>query len=224
MLHQQLATQSQLASADKAQADAQAALAAQQNLGAGKALERVVAPYDGLVSSVAALSGTRLPAGAALLQLISGSGLQVRLGVEPGDAVQLRSGLPVQIVAVFDAGHTFSGRVTQVFGMINPQTQLVDVLVALPDANLLLGTQVRAAIQLSRQLAYAVPRSAVLRDAQGAYLFQVQQGKARRVTVQTGLEQAGLVAVSGKLIANAPVVSLGNYELQDGMTVRGAGQ
>ncbi len=71
-----------------------------------------------------------------------------------------------------------------------------------------------------------VPRSAVLRDAKGAYLFQVLQGKARRVDVVAGLEQGGLLAVHAapgqRLEPAQPVVSLGNYELQDGMAVRGA--
>jgi len=39
--------------------------------------------------------------------------------------------------------------------------------------------------------------------------------------VQTGLEQAGQVAVIGHFNQQLPVVSLGNYELQDGMAVRG---
>ena len=65
-----------------------------------------------------------------------------------------------------------------------------------------------------------VRRSAVLRDAQGAYIFQVRQGKSRRVNVKTGLEQNGLIAVQGAFTANEPVVSLGNYELRDGMGVR----
>lgn len=67
-----------------------------------------------------------------------------------------------------------------------------------------------------------MPRSAVLRDSQGAYVFQVRDGKAHRVTVQTGLERDGLIAVQGAFAATEPVVSLGNYELQDGMGVRGS--
>jgi membrane fusion protein (multidrug efflux system) len=38
--------------------------------------------------------------------------------------------------------------------------------------------------------------------------------------VQTGLEQDGLIAVQGAFAAGEPVVSLGNYELRDGMMVR----
>jgi hypothetical protein len=112
--------------------------------------------------------------------------------------------------------------VAEIFGSVNPQTQFVDVLVDVPDNRLMLGVRVRAEIQLNTQAEWVVPRSAVLRDQQGAYIFQVQDGKAHRIEVQTGLERSGKVAVHGRFSPKAPVVSLGNYELQDGMAVRGS--
>ena len=62
LVAQQLATQSQLAAANKALADAEAALHAQERIGAGRALEQVAAPFDGIVMSVQAAQGDRLAA------------------------------------------------------------------------------------------------------------------------------------------------------------------
>lgn len=224
LVSQQLATQSQLAAAKKSLADAQAALQAQQKMGNGHSLERVAAPFDGVVASISAAQGDRLAAGAPVLQLARAGGQRVVLGVEPEDVTRVRPGMAVSVASVFNDARRVMGRVTQVFGMVNPQTQFVDVLVEVPNGGLIAGTRVRANIQLGQQSAWAVPRSAVLRDAQGAYLFQVQAGKAHRVNVHTGLEQGGVVAVSGGFNPGQPVVSLGNYELQDGMAVRGSGQ
>ena len=221
---QQLATQSQLATARQALADAEAALRAQEKIGAGRALERVTAPFDGVVVSVQAAQGDRLAAGVPVLKLARAGGQRVVLGVEPDDVSRVRSGMAVSVVQVFSGERKVAGRVTQVFGMINPQTQFVDVLVQVPGDGLMPGTRVRAEIQLNRQDAWVVPRSAVLRDAQGAYIFQVREGKARRVNVRTGLEQDGLIAVQGAFEPREPVVSLGNYELQEGMAVRGSGR
>ncbi len=224
LLSQQLATQSQLGVADKAVADAMAALNAQQKIGSGKTLEQVVAPFDGLVAAVPVLPGDRLAAGMAVVQLAKSSSQRVILGIEPEDVTKVQTGMQVQVASVFNSARNVKGRVMQVFGMINPQTQLVDVLVELSDSGLMTGTRVRASILLGQHAAWVAPRSAVLRDTQGAYLFQVQQGHARRINVQTGLEQGGWVAVTGGLLKGAPVVSLGNYELQDGMAVRGGGR
>jgi membrane fusion protein (multidrug efflux system) len=224
LLAQQLATQSQLAAANKALADAEAALRAQERIGAGRALEQVTAPFDGIVMSVQAAQGDRLAAGAPLLQLARAGGQRVLLGVEPDDVRRVRPGMVVNVVPVFSSESRVAGRVAQVFGMINPQTQLVDVLVKVTDGGLMPGTRVRAAIEVARQTSWVVPRSAVLQDANGAYLFQVAQGKARRVNVKIGLEHNGLIAVEGSFDTAQAVVSLGNYELSDGMAVREIGQ
>lgn len=221
---QQLATRSQLAAADKALADAEASLRAQERIGAGRALEEITAPFDSIVMSTQAAQGDRLAAGAPLLQLARAGGQRVLIGVEPDDARRVRPGMVVRIVPVFSGEAKVSGRVAQVFGMINPQTQLVDVLVKVSAGGLMPGTRVRAEIEVGAETAWVVPRSAVLQDADGAYLFQVAQGKARRVKVQTGLERDGLIAVQGAFDAAQAVVSLGNYELRDGMAVREDGQ
>lgn len=220
LVGQQLATQSQLAAARRALADAETALRGQESIGAGKALERVVAPFDGVVTSVQAAQGDRLAAGVTVLQLARTGRQRVLLGVEPSDVTRVHTGMSVRVNPVFSAHHMLSGRVAQVFGMINPQTQLVDVLVEIPGDGLMPGTRVRADIEISRQQVWIVPRSAVLRDARGAYLFQVVQGKAHRIAVQTGLEREGLVAVQGTFDPKQPVVTVGNYELQDDMAVR----
>lgn len=222
MLNQQLATQSQLAAARKALADAEAALRAQEKVGANRSLERLIAPFDGVVMAVQAAQGDRMAGGAPVMQLARAGGRRVLLGVEPDEVARVRPGMVVNVAPVFGVAHPSTGRVTQVFGVINPQTQFVDVLVQVPDAGLMPGTRVHAEIQIERQTVWTVPRSAVLSDAQGTYIFQVHDGKARRVTVKTGLERGGLVAVQGAFADGEPVVSLGNYELQDGMAVRGS--
>jgi membrane fusion protein (multidrug efflux system) len=221
LVAQQLATQSQLAAANKALADAKAGLHAQESIGAGHALEQVTAPFNGIVMSVQAAQGDRLAAGTPLLQLARAGGQRVLLGVEPDDARRVRPGMAVSVAPVFSSESRVSGRVAQVFGMINPQTQLVDVLVKVSDGGLMPGTRVHAEIEVSRQTAWVVPRSAVLQDAKGAYLFQVAQGKAHRINVTTGLERNGLIAVQGPFDTAQTVVSLGNYELADGMAVSG---
>ena len=220
LLAQQLATRSQLAAAKKALGEAEAALSAQQKIGADQALERVAAPFDGVVTRVTAGAGERLAAGAPLLTLARGGKSSVLLGIEPDEVARVQPGMTVEVAPVFDGGRSLTGRVAQVFGAIDPKTQFVDVLVALPGAALMPGTQVHAAVQLASKPEWVVPRSAVLKDARGAYIFQVQKGRAHRVEVTTELEQAELVAVHGAFDPKLPVVSLGNYELHDGMAVR----
>jgi membrane fusion protein (multidrug efflux system) len=68
-----------------------------------------------------------------------------------------------------------------------------------------------------------VPRSAVLHDGNGDYLFQVSEGVARRVAVTVESDGDRLLGISGAGLDPAlKVVVQGNYELSDGMAVREA--
>lgn len=223
LAREQLATQSQVAAARKALADAEAQLQAQRRLGTGSALTVFKAPFAGVVSALSAAPGDRVAAGATVLQLARTDALRVQLGIEPEDAVRVKPGMPVKIASVFDSRNAVQAQVARVQGMINPQTQLVDVVVVFrntPASHLLPGTRVRGDITVQTQHVWAVPRQAVLRDAKGAYLFQVKSGRALRVNVTTGIEDGGLVGIRGSLDPSLPVVVLGNYELKDGMAVR----
>ncbi|HEX3382291.1 MAG TPA: efflux RND transporter periplasmic adaptor subunit, partial [Paraburkholderia sp.] len=79
-----LATQSQLASARKAAADAQQALAAQNQTGVASGSKVVTAPLDGVVLQLSAAQGDQVQAGAAILQLAAGNGRDARANVMLG--------------------------------------------------------------------------------------------------------------------------------------------
>lgn len=218
----QLATQSQLAAARKTLRDAQTNLAAQKHIGAGMATQRVKASFDGVVSQLSMQQGDRVPSGIPILQLSKAGKLRATLGVEPEDIVRLRGGMPVQIASVFGNQPAVVSMLLQIHGVINPLTRLVDVDVELQDttSGLLPGMQVRGVITLDSRESWVVPRSAVLRDEQGSFLFQARNGHAVRVPVTAGLESGHSVAVSGALDNSLKIIVSGNYELQDGMLLR----
>lgn len=222
LMAQQLATQSQVAVARKALLDAQANLAAQRGSGNSIENQTVKAPFDALVSSIVVQQGDRIQSGAPAMQLARSGSLRALIGVEPEDVSRVHAGMPIRLVSVFASEHMLNAKVSKVYGAINPQTRLVDVEATLSGSviGFLSGMQVRGVIDLGAKSDWAVPRSAVLRDALGAYLFQVKDGHAKRVKVSTGVESSDMVAVSGPLDDTLKVVVLGNYELQDGMPVR----
>ncbi|MHB8428448.1 MAG: efflux RND transporter periplasmic adaptor subunit [Acidiferrobacterales bacterium] len=220
---EKLATASQLAAVRRALADSEAALVAQRRMGNGLHAESVTAPFDGVVLNVAVAQGDRIGAGTPVLTLARSGRLRVRLGIGPEDVSRVAIGMPVSIRPVFDGGIRLHARVAAVHGAINPQTGLVDVVVNLDGpqtGRLLPGMEVRGRITLETVKNWAVPRAAVLRNAKGAYLFQIDHGRARRVYVATGLENDSLVEVKGPFDPSLPVVVLGNYELKNGMAVR----
>ncbi|MHB8404095.1 MAG: efflux RND transporter periplasmic adaptor subunit [Gammaproteobacteria bacterium] len=216
-----LATRDQLAAAEKALGDAQVMLAVAQQAGGGGPLP-MRASTDAVVTSVMVNTGERVAANSALLTLAADGGLQVRLGVAPEHAAAVHAGLPVSLVSVFNPQVIATGKVASVGGMLDSTTGLVDVFVPLPRKaqGFLPGTAVQGQITLTSTHGLAVPRSAVLRDAQGAYVFIIIKHTAHRVNVKISADDGTWLTVSGDLKAGEPVVTLGNYELQDGMAVR----
>jgi membrane fusion protein (multidrug efflux system) len=225
LFQQQLATRDQLASAEHQLRDAEAALAAQRKLGNDQTAQVIRAPFDGITTEVVVTQGQRVQADSAAMLLAGRDALVVVLGLEQEDAVRVPPGAPVSLSAVFPPAAAIAGRVSAVHAMVNPATRLVDVLVPVPKSAagaLVLEEAMRGEIVLREVDALAVPRSAVLRDDRGSYVFVVSGGKAHRVAVEPGLEADGWTAVQGDLQAGEPVVTTGNYELTDGMEVREA--
>ncbi len=223
MVAQQMATQSQLASARKALADAEAALKAQRELGMERSSERIKSTFAGIVTSLNVKQGDRIQAGLALMNISPRSAMRIELGVEPEDSSRIKVGMPVRIVSVFDSSKTLTGAVAEIHGVIDPQTRLVEVIVRVKGKQtekLVLGTRVRGEIVLSSVTSWTVPHSTVLHDTKGSYIFQIDHDHARRINVKAGVEDHGVIGIRGNFDSALKVVVVGNYELADGMAVR----
>lgn len=222
LFKEKLANRDQLYVAQKALADAEANLAAQQQMGGGGPAV-IKAPTDGVVSAVNVASGTRVAADTTLLVFAEQGGSLARLGMPPAQAAVLRPGMPVNLHSVFDPQLSLATRIAEIGGQVDPASGMVDVLVPVGGksaAGFLPGANIMAEITVKVVHGLAVPRSAVLNDGEGAYVFIVKNGIAHRVNVQAGIDDGTWIAVSGDLKAGDRVVTLGNFELTDGMAVR----
>jgi RND family efflux transporter MFP subunit len=228
LLAAHLATRSQADAAEKALLDAQGALKALDEQGGGRGTSQLVAPFDGVVTAVSAMQGDRVQAGAAVLQVGRADMLRVLIGIEPSDRARVHAGTRVTVWPV--AGPAVEAKpielvLSQVQDAVDPKTQLVNVVATLPRAvaaQVAPGMKVRARLHVGSISAVAVPRNAVLADEKGDYVFQVAAGKARRVAVTKKLDDGTLTAIAGLQDMKLPVVTQGNYELEDGMAVKDA--
>ncbi len=224
LLAQRLATRDQMAQAQKASADAAAALQALTREGAGQPVQALDAPVDGVVEAFPAAVGDRVAAGTALVTLTPSASLVVTVGIEPRLRTRVRAGQAVRLerLDVAAAGAGPEGVVARVDGTINPKTRLVDVDVAVPEGSVIAGEAFRAEIDLGPVAGWVVPHEAVLDDARGNYLFQIKNGHAVRVDVRELLSAGERDVVAGGLVAGRPVVTSGASQLADGAPVRAA--
>lgn len=224
MLAQHLATRDQLAAADKAVTDAQASLDALDRGGGGSAQQTLSAPFDGIVSALLTAPGARVAAQTPMLTIARTSKLVAAVGVEPGVRAQVATGQPARVEPLYTGGG-IQGQVVSVSAMLDPTTRLVPVLIdpapeAPTEVVLLPGSPVRATVQVGTMTGWLVPRDAVLTDAKGPYVFQVNIGKASRVNVRIVGMASGTTVVAGPLDPSRALVTGGNYQLQDGSAVR----
>ena len=217
-----LANRTELLTAQQADQDAQMKLASFEHRGLGTD-GKITAPTAGVVSKLELSTGALASAGTALITLTTEAQLEVRLGVEAGEAVQIRAG---QAVTLFSANRTdaqpivSSVRVTG--NTLDATTGTVDVRVPVPgDAPLLLGEHVKALVEANKKETLVAPRSAVLPDDDKLVLYTVKNGHAVRHEVTGGISSGDLIEVSGTDLHDGDtIVTLGNYELTDGMAVQ----
>ena len=221
LLEQQLATRDQKAQADKAATDAQSALDALQHETGGKPQQTLVAPFDGVVSTVPVAQGDRVAAGAALVTVTRANGLVVTVGIEPADSRRVKLGQVAHIksLSASDDEPAIDGTVARIDKSLNPKTRLVDADIAVGD-ELILGEAFSAQIDVGEFKGWLVPRDAVLDDDDGAYIFQIAAQKAKRVNVKRIGSDDDTAVVDGPVNARLNVVVLGNYQLEDGAAVR----
>ena len=221
-LHEaQLAANDQLLAARKADADAQAALAAQQKQGAGRALQVMVAAKAGVVTSLSVAAGDHVAQDAPMLVLAHLNGAVVKLGLEPGGRVAV--GQKAMIYPVFGAP-PIASRITMVGRAADPVSKTLDAIVPLNGANLPIGSAVRGEVTTATHSGFLAPRAAVVFDETGPHIFVVSRGKARRVFVGVGLDQGDQIEVKGQVAPGDQVAVEGAYELQDGMAVKVRGK
>jgi membrane fusion protein (multidrug efflux system) len=222
LLSQQLATRDQLARADKAVSDAQAALSALEREYGGKPRQTLVAPFDGVVSATPVAQGARVQPGTALATLTRAGGLVVTVGVEPAQRLRLQPGQPARLEALNGSGPAQNGKLVRIDQVLNPTTRLVDADIAV-SGTLLQGDAFRVRIELGRIAGWLLPHDAVLSDGHGAYVFQVAGGKAVRIAVKLRGSDGTTSVVEGPVDPHRPLVIQGNYQLSDGMAVRESG-
>jgi len=225
LVAQHLATNAQLAASQKAVDDAAAAVDAQRKLGNDQKTEVAAAPFDGYVAAITVARGDRVQPNTTVLKLARSDRVQVTVGLEPDDAALVVIGMSAEVAPVFTPERRLSGVVRGVTGTINPATKRLDIWVELAAVapELVPGTAVSVEIVLEQHTGWVVPRDAVLRDGKGDYVFRIAGSKAERVPVKTGIETDKYTEIIGPIDPKGQIVTVGNYELQDGMSVRKGG-
>jgi RND family efflux transporter MFP subunit len=198
---------------------------AQAQLGATRAQIgqlNVIAPTGGLVLSRNVEVGQIVgPGSGPLFRLAEGGQMEMRAQLSQQDLAYIHVGMPADVRPV-GATAIVRGTVWQVAPMIDPQSRLGDVRIAIPySASIRPGGFAAAQITAGSTTAPVLPQSAVLSDDQGNYVYIVNsKNEVERRNIKIGTVNATGVTIDSGLSGNdAVVVSAGPF-LSPGQKVK----
>jgi HlyD family secretion protein len=198
---------------------------AQAQLGATRAQIgqlNVIAPTSGLILSRSVEVGQIVSPGAgALFRLAEAGQMEMRAQLAQQDLAFVHVGMPAQVTPV-GSDQPYTGSVWQVAPVIDPQSRLGEVRIAIPYApSIKPGGFAEAKITAGQTAAPLLPQSAVLSDDQGNYVYVINgKNEVERRPVKIGtVDENGVTIASGLSGNEAVVLSAGPF-LNPGQKVK----
>ncbi len=179
------------------------------------------APAAGIVLARAAEVGQIAgPGNGVLFRLAEGGEVELRGQISEQDMPHLRIGQPAT-ARLTGIDSAFEGSVRLLGAMIDPETRLGEVRVALKsDPNLRPGAFARGEVMVGTEPRPVVPQTAVLSDAQGTYVVIVgPDDRVARRAVKVGGTTAHGVAIVEGLKGDERVVTTAGAFLREGERV-----
>ena len=173
-------------------------------------------PIAGTVIERNATIGASVGTDASLFKIIDLSRVWIDANVFEKDLARVRLGQEVKIRVTALPGATYSGRVTLINSIVDPETRTIKVRteVANPDNRLKpdMFANVEIVTDLNRA-AISIPQTAVLNDGGKTIVFVAADNSYQKREVHTGIREGDRVEIVEGLRAGEKVVVKGNYLL-----------
>jgi RND family efflux transporter MFP subunit len=174
----------------------------------------VIAPTAGLILARSVEVGQIVgPASGALFRLAEGGQMEMRAQLSQQDLASVHVGMPAQVTPV-GSTTSFTGTVWQVAPVIDPQSRLGDVRIAVPyNPAMRPGGFAEAKITAGTTTAPLLPQSAVLSDDKGNYVYIVNgknEVERRNITIGS-VDDNGVTIAQGLSGNEAVVLSAGPF-------------
>jgi len=192
-----------------------------------KAYQQVVAPFDGVVTQrnidVGSLVQADATSGTFMFAIAHSNVMRIQLFVPQEAAQGVVPGIAAIVHVAEIPGHPFPGRVTRIADALDPATRTLLTEIDVPNADGELSPGMYSTVELRiprKTPSLIVPDAAVVFDAQGIYVFVVENGVVcqHKITeirdLGTGMEVSEGVKAGDLAVVNPPV------DLEDGKKVK----
>ncbi|MFP4225659.1 MAG: efflux RND transporter periplasmic adaptor subunit [Desulfobacterales bacterium] len=182
----------------------------------------VFAPWDGVVSRLAVRTGEFVAPRTTLVEIYDPASLVIRAAVPERYAAGIQPGMRVDIRLDAYPEKSVKGRIARAYPYLESRlrTRTVEILPE-PPMDLLPGMFARLKIWLKTvDDAVVVPGEAVVATPEGKAVFVLENGKALRRPVTTGIEEKNRIQIASGIKAGEKVIVAGNEKLKSGAAVR----
>jgi membrane fusion protein (multidrug efflux system) len=179
------------------------------------------APFAGAVQQRMASLGEYVMPGKQLYEIIATDPIKLHCSIPERFVPLTKVGMPVQVAIDARPGVTYSGAITRIAPALDEssRTLLVEAEVPNADGALKPGFFAHVTIDLGKDRALFVPRSAVLRYAGVARVFVVSGGVARSREVETGARDGEFIEITKGLKPGERVITTDVDRMADGVKV-----
>lgn len=180
-------------------------------------------PFGGRITERLVQPGQHVRPGDHLFSVADFDPLVARIYLPEADVLELEEGRTVQIALRAASDIAFEGRIRQISPVVDTATGTVKLTIEARDVPRQVRPGAFVRIDIVRQTvadAVLVPREAVVRELQKAYVFVAKDGVAEKRTVELGMEERGwLQTVEGVAVGDQIIVA-GQGGLKDGAPVK----
>lgn len=182
----------------------------------------ITSPIDGVISQREVEPGDVVPLHTHLLSVIDTSSLKAEISISELLLPSISIGSEVSIAIDALGAQHFPGKITRIYPSINKDTRkgTIEVMLSPVPEGALAGQLCRVRIQTPPQSRLMIPYDAMRHDKKGAHVFIVEDGKAIRVNITTGIQQDELIEVVDGLQDKQTIVSKGFFGLKEGIAVK----
>jgi RND family efflux transporter MFP subunit len=208
----------QQAAVDVAQANVKAQQAQVKVLDQQKTYQRVVAPFDGVITQRNVDVGTLVQADAVtstfMFTIMQSNVIRTQVFVPQDQAFGLKPGVTAEVRVPEIPGRTFPGTVTRIADALQPGTRtlLTEVDIPNPDGTLTPGMYCTIELHIPRKTpSLILPADAIIFNANGLHAAVVEDGVVhmRKITVArdlgTTVEVSNGLADGDRVVLNPPV-------------------
>ncbi|WP_027056709.1 efflux RND transporter periplasmic adaptor subunit [Mesorhizobium erdmanii] len=192
------------------------------------ALQRrsVLAPISGTVGILPISAGNYVTNQSAIATLDDRSSILVDFQVPERFAAAVKVGAQLTATPIANPSNAYTGTVSAIDNHIDEKsrTLLVKAKIANPADSLRAGMSFSITMKFHGETYPAVSPLAILWGSDGAYVWQVEGGKARRVPVRIIQRNTETVLIDAEIDSGDMVVTEGTQSVSEGGEVRIAGQ